>query len=410
MDINNLKVGEEFKNYKALCECINVAVKKGGRNVQQQKQKLKRYFDWITEGRKIIITEIYSDPKPDNRKGNCGKSEGSRGNNNIYGKYIDNILIDYFIEHLKKYEGLNISLTNIKIAELSGLINLNYSIVNKDKDKFYKYLLDSTTSVTKTVIKDVFRTIQGIFKPTILSSLSRLEKQGYIEFYIGYLLIEKIEDKDDIKEVDRYADDEESKVIKKIEDKVLKEMGITIFKINNNDKIKKEYYNKVTKRVKEVFKSEFDTRIKSYWTSYEIDISKTEQAMDFTNEQLDEIEELKIISTTVHRKLKEFKVDRDKLKQELNKLLIKNVKSKIHNNKISIEHKIKPTLGRPNSMQPQWIKDIIDCKYVECADSIIKYLIQLDSKSIKDELEKIKEPKKLKQQNQDDYSWLYGLD
>src|SRR3712207_8896230 len=83
MDINNLKVGEEFKNYKALCNKLNIVVANGGRNLKLQKQELKRYFDWITESRKIIITEIYPETKPkvDNRKNN-GKSEGSRGNNN----------------------------------------------------------------------------------------------------------------------------------------------------------------------------------------------------------------------------------------------------------------------------------------------------------------------------------------
>ncbi|MBO3442427.1 MULTISPECIES: hypothetical protein [Clostridium] len=418
VDINNLKVGEEFKNYKALCNKLNIVVANGGRNLKLQKQELKRYFDWITESRKIIITEIYPETKPkvDNRKNN-GKSEGSRGNNNIYGKYIDNILIDYFIKHLKENDNIVLNFTNREIAELTGMINFNYNITCNDKDNFHKYLCNSTTPVTKTAIRDVFRKVQGILKPTIYSSLNRLQKQGYISFIIGYyLLFPKQEDQED-EEGNRYADDVETKAIKKVENEVLKEMGITIAKKNYNDKLRKEYYNRVNKRVKEVFVNDFDTKIKSYWTSYRIDIKEIQQAMNFTNIQLDEIDELKIIDVTKYRELKEFKVDSCKLKQELNELVIQNIKNKIHKDKIDIEQEINnPTLGLPNPIQPKWIIDRIDGKYLEDIEHIIKYVLQLNAKSIKFELEnikakeKIKEQKQQEQQNQDDYSWLDELD
>ncbi|MCD3277321.1 hypothetical protein [Clostridium botulinum] len=411
--INNLKAGEEFKNYKTLCDCINVTVKKGGRNLKLQKQDLKRYFDWITEGRKIIIKEVYLEPKPkvDNRKNN-GKSEGSRGNNNIYGKYVDNILIDYFIEHLKEHDNIVLNFTNREIAELTGMINLNYNITCNDKDNFYKYLFNSTTPVTRTAIRDVFRKVQNILKYTIDSSLNRLQKQGYIKFNKGYLLLEKQEDKN--KTINRYAYDIETKAIRKVENDVLKEMGITIAKKNYNDKLRKEYYKTVNERVKKVFKSDFDIKIKSYWISYRIDIKEIQQVMNFTNTQLDEIDSLEITDVTKYRELKEFKVNSSKLKQELNELIIQSVKSKINKEKIDIEQEINnPTLGLPNPIQPKWIIDRIDGKYIQDIEHVIKYVLQLNAKSIKFELENIKAKEKIKeqkQQNQDNDSWLNELD
>src|SRR3712207_9393105 len=122
--------------------------------------------------------------------------------------------------------------------------------------------------------------------------------------------------------------------------------------------------------------------------------------------------------TTLFRsELKEFKVDSCKLKQELNELVIQNIKNKIHKDKIDIEQEINnPTLGLPNPIQPKWIIDRIDGKYLEDIEHIIKYVLQLNAKSIKFELEnikakeKIKEQKQQEQQNQDDYSWLDELD
>lgn len=57
MNIDNIKVGMEFKNYKALCEFLEEQVK-AGKSKQLQLKRWKEYFDWDNIGNKYTITEI----------------------------------------------------------------------------------------------------------------------------------------------------------------------------------------------------------------------------------------------------------------------------------------------------------------------------------------------------------------
>ena len=68
--IKELYVGQEFKNYKILCEFMGENPKKANSKLSQVKE-WNRYFLFKKEGQKIIITKIYNTPKDkiDNRKG-----------------------------------------------------------------------------------------------------------------------------------------------------------------------------------------------------------------------------------------------------------------------------------------------------------------------------------------------------
>lgn len=68
--IKELYVGQEFKNYKVLCKYLGEDIKTGSSKKSQVKE-WNRYFSFIKEGQKIIITKIYDTPKNkiDNRKG-----------------------------------------------------------------------------------------------------------------------------------------------------------------------------------------------------------------------------------------------------------------------------------------------------------------------------------------------------
>lgn len=74
MDIDKIKelyVGQEFANYRRLCEFLGVEIKCG----QSKKSQLKdwaRYFCFDRDGNKIIIKKIYNTPKKkiDKRGGN----------------------------------------------------------------------------------------------------------------------------------------------------------------------------------------------------------------------------------------------------------------------------------------------------------------------------------------------------
>lgn len=57
MNINNIKVGDTFKNYKALCEALGEPVKTG-KSKQLQLKHWQEHFDWINSGNKYIITDM----------------------------------------------------------------------------------------------------------------------------------------------------------------------------------------------------------------------------------------------------------------------------------------------------------------------------------------------------------------
>ena len=57
MKIENLKVGETYKNYKAVCEVLDEPVKTG-KSKQLQLKKWEQHFTWINNGNKFVITDI----------------------------------------------------------------------------------------------------------------------------------------------------------------------------------------------------------------------------------------------------------------------------------------------------------------------------------------------------------------
>ena len=86
MNIDKLKTYLEtsntLANYKKVCEELDEKVLTGNAKLSQLKE-LERYFKFHKQGNKFVFTEIYLEPKDkiDGRK-------DTKGNNNVYGKYI----------------------------------------------------------------------------------------------------------------------------------------------------------------------------------------------------------------------------------------------------------------------------------------------------------------------------------
>ena len=62
MNINNIKVGNTYKNWKALCEALEVEPRPSGKARKPQEKQFKQHFDWTKQGQKITITEIKKVP------------------------------------------------------------------------------------------------------------------------------------------------------------------------------------------------------------------------------------------------------------------------------------------------------------------------------------------------------------
>src|SRR5699024_2298688 len=91
MKIKNLTVGKVIKNYKSLCEILEIEAKKSGSNSHKAQLKdFNRYFEFEKQGHKYIIKNIYDKPKEkiENRSNNIG------GNNTVFTDDIEKLILN----------------------------------------------------------------------------------------------------------------------------------------------------------------------------------------------------------------------------------------------------------------------------------------------------------------------------
>lgn len=338
----NLSVGQSFKNYKDLCKQLD-EITKAGKSKQLQLKEWKRYFGFHKNGNKFIINEIYSEPKEkiDNRKGNSGTSQGSRNNNDIYGQYIDKVLLDYFADCEKSV----LDTTTNQLSFHGGLINCNYSLASRNKDKYYNYTDKEMNSViNKVALWDFFGIIKTAIKKIIRSSLNRLASEGYINFEEAYMLSYNYQS--------RIASDVEESIIRKIENSVLEDMQVTRNKLQYNDKLRNEYYSDVEKLV--IQEIEY---VDKFYIGYKIIILKR----------------------TKDESLKENKA-------KVNELFRERTKEKLAKIPIKTKEKVGGYIGKPNPFWGKYTCERLNFNYLIYADYLIKSLLNLDFKVIKEEI------------------------
>ena len=97
-----VSVGMVIKNYKQLCQLLDLPVLSGGNTKQAQIKNLKCYMDFEKSGQKFIITDIFDTPLTIN-------DQRKLGNNSIYVKYIEVILLQYLVSLLIGYRSARMS-------------------------------------------------------------------------------------------------------------------------------------------------------------------------------------------------------------------------------------------------------------------------------------------------------------
>lgn len=200
IDTSGLSVGMVVKNYKQLCEILKKETKTGNARKAQLKE-FGRYFDWEKAGQKFIITDIYDTPleKEDKRK---------FGNNSIYVRYIEVILLKY----LSQQTGYTRTLTKRKWWELLGIVNSKYSRVSS------KELEDLDYSVTAWEIKNFYQRCNKKLEEILFSALNSLKSRKLITYEIQTIIVKR-DDKG--REIYSEADDNEKKMLLDVEHYVL---------------------------------------------------------------------------------------------------------------------------------------------------------------------------------------------
>ncbi|GEM_PF-2615864 len=345
MELNNLELNKEYKNKNEVCKLLGIEKAKGGRNIKYQDIEIARYIKLEkSTGHKLIVTEIYTEIK--DKIDNRGKSEGSRNNNSIYTENSSTLLLEHLNKLRKQKNSIILYATTKQLAHGIGLINNNYATATYDKEKFRNFMFNKNRFANYMARKDVFDVLYSIVKPVIVNALEKLQKDKYIKYTQGYLIYFKHITGN--KSIDvRKSNTEENRIIKNIQVKVLKELGIEDAKsLRNNNKLQDKYYKKVEELVKEKIEMQY------FVTGFEITML-IERIKDDTN-----IKEIKKI-------LNDIIFERATIK----------IRKKINISKDLMKGFSKIKLNR-------WDKERTDCTYLFESEEILRSLVKLDYQDI----------------------------
>jgi len=173
-----IKTTNIIANYRRVCDVLEINVLTGNAKISQLKE-LERFFKFNKDGNKFVFTETYKIPlvRIDNRKGNSGKSEGSRNNNTA--EYIDNI--EKLILNLL-VQGSNVGIgfgkvflsKNCLLKELK-MINNNYPYCKERIPKLSKFMNISLENVEE------WYTLTGdMLERNLECALKSLENQSLV--------------------------------------------------------------------------------------------------------------------------------------------------------------------------------------------------------------------------------------
>lgn len=268
----NISVGMVIKDYKELCNLLNIPILSGGNMKQSQIKQLKCYMDFDKSGQKFIITDIFDTPLTVN-------DQRKLGNNSIYVKYIEVILLQY----LSKQNGFTSTLNKVDWWKLLGFINDKYKNV-PDKDL---ELLDPT--VTPFEIKMFYQRCNTKLERILFSALNNLKNRKLIMYELQTVITYKNKNGEANSFI---ADDDDKKRILEVERFVLKkELKLdNMFQVYWSNK-QSSYY----KRVQELLESYYD------WTGYYKQIKIIYVKKDVI-EELSDIE-LKLQQTQLNGKI-----------------------------------------------------------------------------------------------------------
>jgi hypothetical protein len=228
MNLENVKVGDRFRNYKELCRILEIPEKTSDSKACQLKD-LQQFVGYEKMGQAFIIREVYNSPiiKIDKR---------NKSTNKFYLNGLELVVLDYLTKNKEKHGYNLIELTTLDIAILTGLCS------NEFRDKTYAEIKNKYPNITKKN-DDLFRRrVRSKLTKIIDAMVNDLQSRFILHITKGHK----------IKEMDskgvyswRTANDKEETMIVDASQKTMKLMGFEEY----------EKFNKVVAsfRVKEFY-------------------------------------------------------------------------------------------------------------------------------------------------------------
>lgn len=258
-NIDKVEIGEI--TYKDLCNILEQPYYRGGNQKKSQLAEFARYMDFEKVDRKLLIKEIYDEPK---------EKEYIYPANAIYAECIEKILLTY----LSKQKDYTTYISSQYLYWTLGMVNRDYiemqrpdnkKRLNQDIKNKYEWGIEDKSedksedrSIDKSInfyINDFYSRCRSKFSDIIDSSLKSLQKRRLIEYSNVYHMYYDIYDEDGTKidEYDHYSSDAETKDIMAIEREVLDLFG---YEHENEVWLRnrsKEYYKEITERAQELY-------------------------------------------------------------------------------------------------------------------------------------------------------------
>ena len=374
-----LREGLIIKNYKVLCEeYLDVKPTKGACRKYHFKE-LERYCDYHKEGQKIIIDKVFE----------CVKEKidmrGKQDNNTA--PYVENIKLNVIGELLTKgtngkyVVGKGVLLRNV------GLTNINYSYCKRRQNKLATYL-----EINKEIVNDYYNSVDSMLLGNLEKALKDLSNQKIIQYNTTLMLCKNIitnityEHTTRIDEFDEEieivkpivqsdviyveATDEERSIILEVENDILKEMNekrLTDIILKGKSK---EYYSRCYKEIRKNIKD-----INFYFQAYDI---------------------IYLFNNLVEYLEKNGYDDwSSELSRNQSEIINTGAMNKIINNATKRQEKtIKENSKGFGIKHDEKIRIRIDENYIPTYKKINKSIIDINSKSIKEEVKKSIKKKK----------------
>lgn len=119
MNIKNLTENMIIKNYKELCNILEVKAATNGNYKRKQLEELLLYCNYEKQGNKFIIKEIYKNPS-------ITLDDILKTKNSKYINILGNIIVEYLYNNPRKFEGVLLN----TLFTLLGITNTNYTDAN----------------------------------------------------------------------------------------------------------------------------------------------------------------------------------------------------------------------------------------------------------------------------------------
>lgn len=225
---NNLELGQEIKNYKELCRILNQETL-GGKQKQLQILDFQRYFEFQKVGHKFVITDIFTEPIPkeDKRK---------MGNNSIYVKYIEVILLHF----LSKQKNYTCVLKKNQIWLLLGMVSKKYNNIPMEDLEKLDY------SINSFMVNHFYQRCNQRLERILFTALNNLKNRKLLSYQEQIIIVP-------VKGVGFIASDDDIRRLDAVAHSVLESMGL-ISMIQVYCKFKsREFYDEVNDRLRELY-------------------------------------------------------------------------------------------------------------------------------------------------------------